>query len=159
MRIALTSFALAALLCARPALAEEPDIILKCAINKSDSTSADIFFKIYNYLDISAVIIYNSKGDEVYNIQATKLTGPNGVGSMYGHKGGDGDGYINSAIIGAKDITFSYTNSDDRSDYLEGSISRVTGSVWLVDHLRTPGIRAEGSCEPADEIPTVATKF
>jgi hypothetical protein len=159
MRIALTSFALAALLCAGPALAEEPDLILKCAINKSDNTHTDIFFKSYNYLDISAVIIYNSKGEEVYNIQADRFTGANGVGNMYGHKGGDGDGYINSATIGAKEITFSYVNSDDRSDYLEGSISRVTGAVWLVDHLRSPGIRAEGSCEPADEIPTEATKF
>ncbi|MBN9474349.1 MAG: hypothetical protein ABS43_00045 [Bordetella sp. SCN 67-23] len=135
------------------------DIDLKCILTRADGTKTTVYLEIYHMKEtgITGTAIYDNQGEERVHISASRQTGPNGVGKMYGHRGGDADGYIHDVSIGERDLTFSLTNTEDRSEYIKGEISRVTGKIWIADTINNRG-QANGTCEPG-ERPRPATKF
>lgn len=131
---------------------------LKCDVIKNGSTKTVIYFDIYSF-DGFNVEIRNFKGEVVELVLGdTKMFGKNGVGRLYGHSGGDGDGYIHSTNSSDTKYAFSMTNSDPPYDYFKGEIDRVTGKVWIQDTIRDPSVHATGTCEPGEYAPP-ATKF
>lgn len=131
---------------------------LRCDMIKDGSIKTVVYFKIYTFDGNYVVELYNSEGEQVEYISRTRFTGENGVGkSMYGHNGGDGDGYIHDTNFSNTKFQFSLINSDPPYDGFKGEIDRVTGKVWIKDTIRKP-LDATGICEPGEYSPP-ATKF